>query len=124
MNILIEASLDTTFTLLPHSVMDNLIDSNLTFNSLLLKLMSSRVTDILTTMDSLLTKPIDSRIASYLTSNNQTLHIITHQELGNLIGSPREVVSRTLKKLENSKLISLGRKKIEVLDLEKLKNLI
>lgn len=46
---------------------------------------------------------------------------ITLFELASLVGTVREVITRSLQKLEKEGLIVLGRRKIEIIDLEKLR---
>jgi CRP/FNR family transcriptional regulator len=46
--------------------------------------------------------------------------MLSHQELADLAGTSREVVSRFLEKLERVGAIELGRKRITILDSEKL----
>lgn len=41
---------------------------------------------------------------------------ITHEAIGNHLGSPREVVTRMLKYFVNERLISLSRGTIEIID--------
>lgn len=46
--------------------------------------------------------------------------VLSHQELADLAGTSREVVSRCLERLERGGAIKLGRKRIRILDPEKL----
>ena len=62
---------------------------------------------------------IDQRIALALHEemNRQKTNVlsITHEDLAKQIGSVREVVSKTLKYMEEEGVVRLGRGKIEVL---------
>nr|MCR4822807.1 helix-turn-helix domain-containing protein [Treponema sp.] len=49
---------------------------------------------------------------------------ITHDEIAREIASVREVVTKTLKYLSQEGLVRLGRGKIEILDRQRLMNLI
>ncbi len=51
-----------------------------------------------------------------------TVHL-THQELGELVGSSRETVSRVLAQMEREGLVTLGRQRIIIRDREALKAL-
>ncbi len=68
-------------------------------------------------------KRIDVRIIEYLvqlySSSGKRLSI-THSQIANDIGTAREVVSRCLKQLENENIMTLGRGKITIKDIEKL----
>ena len=48
---------------------------------------------------------------------------LSHQELADLVGSSREVVTRCLDTLERARIIALGRKRITVLDTRRLTNI-
>lgn len=50
--------------------------------------------------------------------------MLSHQELADLAGTSREVVSRFLEKLERVGAIELGRKRITILDSEKLEAMV
>ncbi|NLW52579.1 MAG: Crp/Fnr family transcriptional regulator [Tissierellia bacterium] len=75
----------------------------------------------------ILFKGVDQRIAKALLNESidqNTLDIkITHDQLAKDIGSVREVVSRTLKYLEEEEILLLRRGKVNILKLEKLKKL-
>ncbi|MDF2614347.1 MAG: cyclic nucleotide-binding protein [Clostridia bacterium] len=65
---------------------------------------------------------IEKRIIHYLRQSTEktsggTVIYTTHEKIAIDIGSSREVVSRALKALEKSGLITLGRGKIKILDL-------
>ena len=64
---------------------------------------------------------IDQRLALALHEemNRQKTNVlsITHEELAKQIGSVREVVSKTLKYMEEEGVVRLGRGKIEILEI-------
>lgn len=58
---------------------------------------------------------LDTRLLHWLQSQDtKTVHI-THEELGEILGTSREVVSRILKGFEKNNIVKLSRKMIEVL---------
>jgi CRP-like cAMP-binding protein len=68
----------------------------------------------------------DSRLARLileLSAEGTTLEGLTHEELGELLGTYRETVSVTLSVMELDKLIKVGRKKITILDKRALREL-
>jgi CRP/FNR family transcriptional regulator len=78
---------------------------------------------------------VQSRLARYLyqlareegVSRGSTIIVpraITQQNLASLVGSVREVVSRTLKHIEEDGIVSIGRKEIEIRDLRALRELV
>lgn len=68
----------------------------------------------------------DSRLARLileLSAEGSTVEGLTHEELGERIGTYRETVSVTLSVMELDKLIKVGRKKITILDERALREL-
>ena len=61
----------------------------------------------------------ETRLLEYLNKkaelNNSNIITKSHQEIANELGSSREVISRLLKKLENSNIISLAQRQIIIL---------
>ena len=58
---------------------------------------------------------LDTRLLHWLQSQDEKVIHISHEELGEIIGSSREVVSRILKSFEKNNIVKLFRKKIELL---------
>lgn len=57
---------------------------------------------------------IEERLYSYLKSKNSEQIYISHQELADILGTSREVVSRVLKGLEKNDLVALSKKCIKI----------
>ena len=79
-------------------------------------------------MEQVMWKSFDKRLAEFLINeadieNTNPLHI-THEEIGNLLGHPREVVTRMLKYFSNEGLVKLSRGTIEIIDKSKLLQMI
>jgi CRP/FNR family transcriptional regulator len=88
--------------------------------------LGERIADIILRMEEITFRPVERRIAAYLlsvTPTESTLHA-THQEIAVEVGSAREVVSRHLKRMESSGLVSLGRSSVQVTDPEGLRRLL
>ncbi|WP_324171654.1 helix-turn-helix domain-containing protein [Sulfurimonas sp.] len=49
----------------------------------------------------------------YFEQDEKIVHI-SHEELGDIIGTSREVISRILKGFENNNIVKLSRLKIEI----------
>ena len=58
---------------------------------------------------------LDTRLLHWLQSQDEKEIHISHEEIGEIIGSSREVVSRILKSFEKNNIVKLFRKKIELL---------
>ena len=74
--------------------------------------------ELLSRYSTLAFKKIKERLMDYLNDKSQTTHsktiLISHQALAREMGTTGEVVSRTLKKLEQEKRLQLAFKKIEL----------
>jgi CRP/FNR family transcriptional regulator len=80
------------------------------FNSL-----SQRMAHLMALVDDVAFRRVDQRLASRLLLQLQP-DATTHQMLADELGTSREVVSRILESFQQSGMIRLGRKRIEVLD--------
>ncbi|MDL2347314.1 Crp/Fnr family transcriptional regulator [Campylobacter hyointestinalis] len=58
---------------------------------------------------------LDTRLLHYLQSQKSRIINLSHEELANIIGTSREVISRILKSFENNGIVKLSRKKIELM---------
>ncbi|MGN1061501.1 MAG: Crp/Fnr family transcriptional regulator, partial [Candidatus Scatosoma sp.] len=71
-------------------------------------------------IDQIMWKSFDRRLATFLINEANIERtdklIITHEVIGNHLGSPREVVTRMLKYFVNEGLIALSRGTIEIID--------
>ncbi len=82
-----------------------------------------RFEELLNTLDSVAFKSMDERLVFYLKRQMKVsgkLLAISHQDIANDLSTAREVVSRLLKKLEQSGAIALSRNHIEIIDLDKI----
>lgn len=73
-----------------------------------LSIVSDRFSKAIKVMEQALFLPLSERIINFLKQNSDTSHI-THEELANHLGSAREAVSRVLKEMRRSGLISQSR---------------
>ena len=58
---------------------------------------------------------LDCILFHWLQSQDKKEILISHEEIGDIIGTSREVVSRILKSFEKNSIVKLSRKKIELL---------
>ena len=58
---------------------------------------------------------LDTRLLHWLQSQDKKEILLSHEELGDIIGTSREVISRILKGFEKNNIVKLSRKKIELL---------
>ena len=82
--------------------------------------MASRFSEVMWLVEQIMWKSFDSRLAAFLSEEaniegSNTLKI-THEVIGNHLGSPREVVTRMLKYFADEGIVRLARGAIEITD--------
>ena len=74
------------------------------WNNLIIDLFVNRYDDLLNTIEEISFKKIDARLKAYLIKHSNNSGEInlnkTHKQIANDLGTSREVISRTLKKIE------------------------
>lgn len=88
-------------------------------NSLFFQQYNLRYSELLDTIHHLLFNKMDKRLIDYLKEKvmltNQNPFKISHRQIANELGTAREVISRTMKKLETDKLVKQHSNRIEIL---------
>ena len=123
-DVMVGAEADTTLLYIPAEVYKRLMEESLFVANYTNQLMASRFSDVMWLMDQALNKKLDSRLAALMLEEralqgSDTL-VMTHEQLGNHLGSVREVVTRMLKYFQAEGLVSLGRGSVRLLDADKL----
>ena len=110
---------DSEAVLLPATRMQEWTSKFTSFNSLFFKQYNQRYTDLLDTINHLLFHKMDQRIYDYLKEKSELTGRkslkMKHQEIANELGTAREVISRTIKKLEAAGKLRQTATGIEVL---------
>jgi len=102
--------------MLNRDIVKKLMQENQNYQSYIFSLLTLRLDTLARVLESVKFKQLDERIYEYLREHsNDGQMIITHDEIANIIGSTRVVISRVLKKLEREELIELSRGKIKVI---------
>ena len=109
---------ESELLLIPSDKLMKLVSGYPSFANYFFNLYQHRYENLIDSIDLLVFKKFDERLIRYLKdkskiTGNPVLRM-THQEIANDTGTLREVVSRTLKKLERDGLISLTRNEIKV----------
>jgi CRP/FNR family transcriptional regulator len=110
---------DTTALLLPVDKVSGWTKKFPEINALFFQQYSLRYSDLLETIHCVLFEKMDKRLYDYLKekvmlTNNNPIKV-SHRQIANELGTAREVVSRTMKKLENEKLVRQHANSIEIL---------
>jgi CRP/FNR family transcriptional regulator len=110
---------DTTALLLPVERVANWINQFPDINTLFFQQYNLRYTELLDTIHHVLFDKMDSRLFEYLkekvlVTNNNPLKL-SHRQIADELGTAREVISRTMKKLETENLVKQHPNGIEIL---------
>lgn len=109
----------TKAILLPADKVIEWIDQYPSMNNMFFQLYDIRYADLLETIGQVLFNKMDHRILQYLEEKRQvtgqTVLKLSHRQIANDLGSVREVITRTLKKLENDGKIKQDSGSIELI---------
>lgn len=119
-DITVTAEKDTEVLVIPSEIYKSIMDVSAPLANYTNEVMASRFSDVMWLIEQIMWKSFDKRLADFLLSeanieDSDTIKI-THETIGNHLGSPREVVTRMLKYFVNEGLISLSRGTIKIID--------
>lgn len=110
---------DTRALLLPVDKVEKLTMQFPDINNLFFQQYNVRYTDLLDTINHLLFSRMDKRLHAYLVDKGKLKNSkeikISHRQIANELGTAREVITRTMKKLESEGLIRQQASYIELL---------
>lgn len=104
---------------LPRDVFLELVLKSHEFRVFVFDFLSQRMAHLMRLIDDVAFRRVDQRLASRLLKSEDPI-AATHQMLADELGTTREVVSRTLESFQESGMLKLGRKRIEILNREAL----
>jgi CRP/FNR family transcriptional regulator len=112
---------DTPLSLLavPRSLFLEMVLGSRPFRVFVFSSLSQRMAYLMGLIDDVAFHRLDQRLASRLLLHREPI-TATHQMLADELGTTREVVSRTLEAFQQSGMVRLGRKRIEILDRDAL----
>ena len=116
-DITITAEKDAEVLVIPSEAYKSVMEVSAPLANYTNEVMASRFSDVMWLIDQVMWKSFDKRLLLNEANieGSSTLKI-THETIGNHLGSPREVVTRMLKYFVNERLISLSRGTIEIID--------
>lgn len=127
-DIFIEALEDTTLLITSAACIHKVMERNIYAENFIYRQTAERFSDVMWSMGQLLFTSLDKRLAAYLADEQVKSHSgsisTTHEQIAKNLGTAREVVSRSLKYFEKEGILSLGRGRIKILDMKKLKELL
>ncbi len=110
-----KAETDLALFAVPRGLFEEMILKSRPFRSFVFQSLSERMTHLMALVDDVAFRRVDQRLASHLLHHGEPISL-THQMLADSLGTTREVVSRILESFQESGMLRLGRKRIEILD--------
>lgn len=109
----------TTIILIPLKNMEDWMTRFQSWKNFVMISYNLRFQELFNALDNIAFLKLDQRLLKYLANKAETTHSqelsLTHQDIARELNASREAVSRLLKKLERTNLLSLGRNKITLL---------
>jgi CRP/FNR family transcriptional regulator len=103
--------------LVPARDFHQMVDIDADLRAFVFKLLSQRLTEMMTLVNEVTFGRLDERLLDYLVEKSADgVLSATHQKIANDLGTSREVVSRLLKDFERSGRVGLARNEIRLLD--------
>ena len=126
-DIVIEAERDSRMWVISPGVYRKLMDESALIANYTNEIMASRLTDVMWLMEQVMWKSLDRRLASFLLEEadleGSGCLKITHEMIGNHLGTAREVVTRMLRYFQSEGMVRLSRGAVEITDRKKLEKL-
>ena len=123
-DIAVSAEKDTSVLLIPSDIYRNIMENSAPLSNYTNEVMTSRFSDEMWLIDQVMWKSFDKRLADFLLNEanieGSTILKITHEEIGNHLGNPREVVTRMLRYFVSEGAVKLSRGTIEITNKNKL----
>ncbi len=122
--ITISAERDTEAILVSPEVYRQIMEQSAVLANYTNEVMAARFTDVMWLIEQVMWKSFDKRLAEFLlnemTVEGSEVLQMTHEVIGNHIGSPREVVTRMLRYFQEEGMVQLSRGKVEITDSRRL----
>lgn len=121
----VEVEEDAQLFILPTSLFEKYFLKDPKYLQFVFQNLYGKFINVVNMLENITFNSIEERVIDYLKEHSyrkigQVILYQTHEKIAFDIGSTREVVSRTLKRLEQKKLVVLERGKIIIPDIEKL----
>lgn len=126
-DITLSAEKDTAVIVVAADVYKRVMKSSAPLSNFTNEIMASRFSEVMWLVEQIMWKSFDKRLASFLIEESNiegslTLKL-THETIGNHLGSPREVVTRMLKYFADEGLVVLTRGAVTISDPGRLSDL-
>ena len=119
--VTIEAEKDTRVWVIPTKVWKQLNEESAVLSNYTNELMADRFTNVMWLIEQIMWKSFDKRLAEFLLEEvsveGTSLLKITHEVIGNHLGTAREVVTRMLRYFQSEGMVKLSRGMVEITDI-------
>ena len=123
-DIQIDAETDSEVYLLPTGVLRQIMEKNLYLENFIYKKINESFSDIIAAIQKILFASLEQRLAGFLLDESGGSEdgkiYMTQEQIAKAIGSAREAVSRSLKKMNKDGSIQISRGSIRILDKRRL----
>nr|WP_297171564.1 Crp/Fnr family transcriptional regulator [uncultured Agathobaculum sp.] len=123
-DITVEAEKDTAFWLIPSDIYQELMSASAPVANFTGEVMAARFSEVMWLIEQIMWKSFDKRLAAFLLEEanlDGTDHLrITHEIIGNHLGTAREVVTRMLRYFQSEGMVRLARGTVTIVDRAKL----
>ncbi len=124
-DVMVEAEENGVVLHIPPEVYKRLMDTSLDASNYTNQLMAERFSDVMWLLHQRQSQKLESRLAAFLLEEyDRTGSVnlkITHEQLGQHLGSAREVITRLLNRFQTEGLVCLGRGSVKILDVRHLR---
>lgn len=125
--VTLEAEKDSVLYFIPAAFWGNLTAKNIVAKEFSMELVTERFSEVMWVMEQIVSKNMRQRIAVFLLEQSvleesDTL-AMTHETIAKNLGTAREVISRILKYFENDGIIRLSRGQLQIVNMQKLKEM-
>ena len=125
--VVVEAEKDTDMWVIPSCLFKRLMEESLEVAKYTNELISSRFSDVMWMVEQVMWRSFDKRLAAFLLEEaalegSMSLSM-THEKIGNHLGTAREVVTRMLRYFQSEGMVKLTRGAVEICDATRLEEL-
>lgn len=110
------AKKDVVVLMIPLNAFEQFVEANPKLAYQVIKVMSKKIYMLQKKLNEMITLNVEARLLATLrqlsVSNKSNKIVLTHQELGNIVGASRETVTRQLKNLEKQDKVELKKEHI------------
>lgn len=120
-DVVIQAEKDSRMWVIPAEVYRRVMEESAAAANYTNEVMASRFSDVMWLIEQIMWKSFDKRLAEFLLEEvsveGTSLLKITHEVIGNHLGTAREVVTRMLRYFQNEGMVKLSRGMVEITDI-------